>query len=64
MTENVLTVTFHGITTGGVVLILGIMLKQHKIWTRMKDRLNILWRKHCKDTGDYFEPLENGNNRF
>lgn len=64
MTENAITITFHGLTFGGTVLILGILLNQHKVWVRMKDRLNTLWKKHCQQTGDDYVPLENGSHRL
>lgn len=40
--------------------VFGILLQQHKVFVRMKDRLNTLWFRHCQDTGDRFEPLDNG----
>jgi hypothetical protein len=61
MSEGPLTLSLHGLTLGGIVMILGMLLKQHKVWVRLKDRVNTLWRKHCKETGDDFVPLENGH---
>lgn len=58
--ETPVTLTVHGLTLGGIVLILGLLFKQHKIWTRMKDRLNQLWFHHCVKSGDKYEPIENG----
>lgn len=51
---------FHGVSLAASVAMLGLLLNQHKIWVRMKDRLDELWRRHCKVTGDDFKPLENG----
>jgi hypothetical protein len=61
MAEGPITLTIHGLTLSGIVVILGVLLKQHKVWVRLKDRVNSLWRKHCLDSGEYFEPLENGH---
>ena len=58
--ESPITLTIHGITLAGIVCIIGILLKQHKVWIRLKDRMNSLWRKHCKEIGEEYVPLENG----
>lgn len=58
--ESPITLTIHGIQLTATLSVLGVVLKQHKVWTRMKDRLNTLWYKHTKETGDKFIPLENG----
>lgn len=58
--ESPITVTIHIATLGGIVTILGVLLKQHKVWTRMKDRCNTLWAKHCMETKELFIPLDNG----
>jgi hypothetical protein len=61
MGEGPITLTLHGLTFGGIVMILAVSLRQHKIWTRMKDRLNTLWYHHCEAKGEPFVPLDNGN---
>lgn len=61
MGETPITLTMHGVTLGAVLLILGLMFKQHSVWVRMKDRLNTLWRKHCIEKGDEYVPLDNGH---
>jgi len=61
MPETAITLTLHGVTTGGVLLLLGIALKQHKVWVRMKDRMNSLWRSYCKEHDEHYVPLENGH---
>lgn len=58
--ESPLTITIHVAQFTATLGVLGILLKQHAIWTRMKDRLNSLWRKHCKEIGEEYVPLENG----
>lgn len=58
--ESSFTLTLHGLTLAGIVVLLGFSASQHKVWVRMKDRINALWFKHCKDTGERFEPLDNG----
>jgi hypothetical protein len=58
--ETPITLTLHGLTFGCVFAILGILLHQHKIWIRVKDRLDSLWAKRCEETGERFVPLDNG----
>lgn len=60
MNEGALSLTFHGVSLAASLAVLGIILKQHKVWVRMKDRVNQLWYSHCKTTGDKYESLENG----
>lgn len=55
-----LAIGFHILQTVMTGTMLGFILRQHKIWTRMKDRLNTLWHHHCKVSGDEYSPLENG----
>ena len=45
----------------GVLTILGVVLKQHKVFVRMKDRLNTLWFHHCEEKKEPYIPLENGS---
>jgi len=52
--------TFHGIQIGLLVFLISLVLSQHKIWVRMKDRLNSLWYEHCKSKNEKFVSLENG----
>ncbi len=56
-----ISVTLQGVTLAGVLAVLAVVLRQHKVWIRMKDRVNTLWRRHCQTTGDDFVPLENGH---
>ncbi len=58
--ESGLTLTFHGVQLAVSISVLGLVLTQHKIWIRLKDRVNTLWGKHCDETGDKYVPLENG----
>lgn len=51
-------IALHGLTFAGVVTILAILLRQHRTWVRVKDRINQLWFRHCDDTGDRFTPLD------
>lgn len=48
------------VDSAGIFAILGIVLHQHKVFVRMKDRLNVLWRKHLTDAGrpEEYVPLE------
>lgn len=61
MGEGPVTLTIHGVSLGLSILIVSILLKEHKVWTRMKDRVNQLWFDRCHSKGDRFVPLENGN---
>lgn len=60
ISEGVLATAFHGVSLGTSIVMLGLLLNQHKVWVRMKDRLNQLWRRHCNANGDEYTPLENG----
>lgn len=55
-----LDTVLHSLTLTGVFAVLTILLREHKVWVRMKDRINTLWHRHCKETGDAFVPLDNG----
>ena len=59
MNDLIVAIERH-LTFGASIAVLGFVFTQHKIWVRMKDRLNVLWSNHCKDTGDEYMPLENG----
>lgn len=53
------------INGGLLVMLLRIgkpFLREYKIYGRMKERLNTLWRRHCQEKDEYFVPLENGRN--
>jgi hypothetical protein len=58
--ESALTLTIHGVQLTATLTVLGLVFTQHKIWVRLKDRVNTLWGKHCEKTGDPYVPLENG----
>src|SRR5579859_2476866 len=61
--ETVATQIAHWATLAGVLALLGMALQQHKVWVRLKDRVNSMWYRHCRDTGEKYIPLENGNGR-
>jgi hypothetical protein len=58
--ENGITLTLSGVQIGLTLAVLGVVLREHKVWVRLKDRVNTLWQRHCATTGDAFIPLENG----
>ena len=58
--ESVATQVAHWLTFGMVTTLVGFALKEHKVWVRLKDRMNTLWAQHCEKTGDKYIPLENG----
>jgi len=58
--EDPITLSIHGVQLVGTLAILRVVLPQYKVWTRLKDRVNTLWEKHCEKTGDKFVSLENG----
>lgn len=60
MTETIASQIAHWLTLGMVATILGFTLKQHKVWVRLKDRVNTLWSDRCTQTGDRYFPLEDG----
>ena len=48
-------------TLASVLAGISLVLRQHKIWVRMKERLNTLWFYHCKASGDPYAPLDNSS---
>ena len=58
--ETLATQIAHWWTAGMVTALVGFALREHKVWVRMKDRVNSLWYHRCKETGEKFIPLENG----
>lgn len=60
MGETPFTITLHGLTLGAVVIILGLILKEHKTYTHIKERVNQLWYHHCVKSGDKYESVDNG----
>jgi hypothetical protein len=61
MPESVFSQAIHAGSLASSVLILGILLNQHKVFIRMKDRLDVLWHKHQEEKGEPFIPLDNGH---
>ena len=51
---------FMVVNTGSVLTILGLLLHQHKVWIRVKDRMNAVWRDYLERHGRASEyiPLE------
>lgn len=60
MHENAATIGVHIATLVGIIGLLGVALKQHTVWVRMKDRINTLWQRHCVKTSQQYEPVEGG----
>jgi len=58
--EGPVTITLHAASFGGIIFIAGILLREHKVWIRIKDRINQLWKDRCDERGDNYVPLENG----
>lgn len=61
MGETPITLTLHGLTLAGILFIVTMLLNQHKVWTRMKDRMNDLWQAYCSEKQIPYVPLDNGN---
>jgi hypothetical protein len=40
--------------------VLIVLLDQHKVWVRLKDRVNSLWSDRCEEKGERYVPLDNG----
>ena len=66
--DGPITLGIHGVTlivnTGLLVAFLKVgrpFLREYRIYSRLKERMNTLWHRHCADTGELFIPLENGN---
>jgi hypothetical protein len=58
---NLSDVIFESITTGGVLIILGFIFKYHKIWIRLLDRVDYVYKQFCRDHNIPFKGLRNGN---
>ncbi len=66
MNEGWLITTLHGLSLGVSVATLGLVMRlatpvarEWRIYRRMKERMNQLWRRHCTDvTGDDYVALE------
>lgn len=59
--ESPITLTIHSLTLGGIVFIAGLLMREHKVYVRVKDRLNTLWHDRCRIKGDDYVPLDNGH---
>lgn len=60
--ETGLTLTLHGVTLAATLAVLGVVLAQHRVWTRMKDRINDMWKEYCDSKKIRFTTLdENGH---
>lgn len=51
----------HGLTLVGIFGIGGMLLREHKVFVRMKDRLNTLWYHHCVEKKEPYVSLDNGH---
>lgn len=58
--ESSLTLLEHHATFGLVIFIAGLVLREHKVYVRVKDRLNTLWHDRCRAKGDDYVPIDNG----
>lgn len=58
--ESFATQIAHWLTLTGVCTIIGMLVHQHKVWVRMKDRINTLWYHHCVTKSEPYVPLDNG----
>lgn len=60
MGEGPITLSIHGLTLAGIFGILAILFKQHKVWVRLKDRVDALWADYCRAHGIGYKAIENG----
>lgn len=56
--ESEVTIAFHGIQLGVSLGTLYFIFQQHKIWIRMKDRINEMYVDFCEKHGLKFKPLD------
>jgi len=49
------------LSAAGVFTLIGFALKQHKIFVRIKERLDHVWSDYCHKHKIRFVPLENGH---
>lgn len=60
MTETLLTAIEHHVSFAAILAILGYVVKEGKIYGRIKERMNSLWFDYCGQKQQLYTPLENG----
>lgn len=48
------------ITLAGVILIGSLLAKDHKIWVRMTDQVDSMWKEFCDKHSIQYKSLRNG----
>lgn len=57
---SLLAVIEHHVSFGFIIAVCGIVLKNHRLFIRAKERLNDLWWDRCGLKQEPYTPVENG----
>ncbi len=60
MTENLITIIEHHVSFAFICATCAMILKNHKLFIKAKDRLNDLWWDRCAYRQEPYTPVENG----
>jgi hypothetical protein len=60
MQETWYTAIEHHVNLVAVLTILGFLAREHKVYGRMKERMNELWFNYCGERQKLYSPVENG----
>lgn len=58
--ENWLTLLEHHVNFGVSLTVLGVIVKEYKVYSRLKERVNELWYNYCGERQKLYTPCENG----
>lgn len=48
----------HSVSVLSNLGVLTLLVKEHKIWTRLKDRVNNMWFEYCQNHDIQFEKVD------
>ena len=60
MQETGLAVYVHFANLGATLTVLGVVLREYKVYGRIKERMNELWFNYCGERQKLYSPVENG----
>jgi hypothetical protein len=59
--ESLLSQATHIGSLASSIAVLGLLLNQHKIWIRLKDRVNDMWKDYCDAHDIPYTKIDNGH---
>lgn len=60
MVETWLSQLEHHFTAAVMLTVAGVVLKEYKVYGRIKERMNELWFNYCGERQKLYTPVENG----